>query len=88
MRRDPLAVARGTAGDRAFWAEAIAGGRVGDEDLTHATALLRGTGAIDDTLARARTYGQRAIDALGPYPPGKAKAALTQAVEFAVSRAY
>ena len=83
-----LAVARGTSADRAFWADAMAGTRISDEDLAHATRLLRATGAIDDTLARARTYGQRAIDSLGPYPPGKAKAALTQAVEFAVSRAY
>ena len=83
-----LAVARGDAGDRAFWAEAMAGTRIGDEDLARATALLRATGAIDDTLARARTYGQRAIDSLGAYPPGKAKTALVQAVEFAISRAY
>src|SRR3546814_18781134 len=36
-----------------------------DLDLSHATRLLRETGALDDTLARARHYGQRAIDALG-----------------------
>ena len=30
----------------------------------------------------------RAIDALGPFPSGKAKTALTEAVEFAVARAY
>jgi len=30
----------------------------------------------------------RAIDALGSFPSGKAKAALTEAVEFAVARAY
>lgn len=83
-----LAVARGDADDRAFWAEAMAGTRIGDEDLARATALLRATGAIDDTRARARTYGQRAIDALGAYPPGKAKTALVQAVEFAIARAY
>ena len=37
---------------------------------------------------RARTYGQRAIDALGPFPGGRAKAALVEAVEFAIARAY
>ncbi|HKT14722.1 MAG TPA: polyprenyl synthetase family protein, partial [Allosphingosinicella sp.] len=45
-------------------------------------------GALEDTIGRARHYGQRAIDALGPFPAGKAKAALTEAVEFAISRAY
>jgi len=83
-----LAYARGTAEERAFWLAAISGERVGDEDLAHATGLLRKTGAIADTLARARHYGQRAIDALGMFDAGKAKAALVEAVEFAVARAY
>jgi octaprenyl-diphosphate synthase len=83
-----LAFARGDEDERAFWRAAMAGDRAGDEDLAHAIALLRKRQAIDDTLARARTYGQRAIDALGPFPGGKAKAALTEAVEFALSRAY
>ncbi|MBA3896152.1 MAG: polyprenyl synthetase family protein [Sphingomonadaceae bacterium] len=83
-----LAHARGSETDRAFWKDAIEGRRVSDDDLSHATRLLRETGAIDDTLARARTYGQRAIDALGPFPKGAAKAALTEAVEFAVARGY
>jgi octaprenyl-diphosphate synthase len=83
-----LAHARGSAADRAFWRDAMEGRRVADEDLGHATDLLAQTGAIRDTLARARHYGQRAIDALGPFPGGKTKAALVEAVEFAISRAY
>jgi len=39
-------------------------------------------------MARARHYGQRAIDALGPFAQSQAKTALTEAVEFAVARAY
>jgi octaprenyl-diphosphate synthase len=83
-----LAYARGSPEERVFWREAMEGSRISDEDLAHATALLRRHGALDDTLARARTYGQRAIDALGPFPGGKAKAAMAEAVEFAISRAY
>ena len=83
-----LAYARGSDEDRAFWKAAIAGHKISDDDLTHATGLLRRTGAIADTLARARHYGQRAIDALGMFDNGKAKAALTEAVEFATIRAY
>jgi octaprenyl-diphosphate synthase len=83
-----LAFARGDAGDQAFWRDAMEGRRVADEDLAHATRLLRETAAIDDTLARARHYGQRAVDALGRFPGGKARTALVQAVEFAISRAY
>ena len=59
-----------------------------DADLAHATQLLRDTGAIDDTIERARHFGQRAIDALGPFARGTAKSALVEAVEFAISRAY
>src|SRR5688572_21744547 len=61
-----LAYARGNEEERAFWRQAMAGGRAEDSDLAHATQMLRSSGALDDTLERARHYGQRAIDALGP----------------------
>ena len=83
-----LAYARGSEVDRSFWREAISGERVTDADLTHAIALLRQTEAISDTLERARLYGRRAIDSLAAFPANKAKAAMVEAVEFAVARAY
>ncbi|MEO9468836.1 polyprenyl synthetase family protein [Parasphingorhabdus sp.] len=83
-----LAYARGSDEERAFWKDAIIGHKTSAEDLEHATALLRSTGAIDDTITRARHYGQRAVDALGTFPSGTARAAMTEAVEFAISRAY
>jgi len=83
-----LAHARGSDADRAFWKDAVEGRRASDADLAHATQLLHSTGAVSDTLERARHYGQRAIDALGPFARGSAKSALTEAVEFAIARAY
>jgi octaprenyl-diphosphate synthase len=83
-----LAYARGSANDRDFWRQAMAGGRIDDADLAHATRLLRSSGALDDTFERARHYGQRAIDALGAFPSSRAKSALIEAVEFAIARAY
>jgi octaprenyl-diphosphate synthase len=83
-----LAYARGTEAERRFWQEAMAGGRAAEADLAHATGLLQASGALGDTLERARHYGQRAIDALGPFPAGRSKAALIEAVEFAIARAY
>ncbi len=83
-----LAHARGSEDDRAFWKAAVSGDRVSDEDLAQAVALMRSTGAIADTLERARHYGRRAIDALAPFPASRAKAAMVEAVEFAVARAY
>src|SRR6476469_4079 len=83
-----LAYARGSEEDRKFWRAAISGERVADADLQQAIALVRSTGALDDTVERARQYGRRAIDALGKFPASKAKAALVEAAEFAVARAY
>ena len=83
-----LAYARGSDEDRRFWKDAVEGRRASDADFEHAIALVRGSHAVDDTLARARHYGQRAIDALGMFAGGKAKDAMIEAVEFAVARAY
>jgi octaprenyl-diphosphate synthase len=83
-----LAYARGSDADRAFWRAAIGGERVSDSDLAHAIELLRGSEALGDTIERARHYGRRAIDALAIFPGSKAKAALIEAAEFAVARAY
>jgi octaprenyl-diphosphate synthase len=83
-----LAYARGSDSERDFWRSAIAGDRVSDDDFAHAVRLLKASGALDDTVERARHYGRRAIDALANFPASKAKAALTEAVEFAIARAY
>ncbi len=83
-----LAYARGSQGDREFWRNAIEGRSDADADLSRATELVRTTRAVEDTLARARHYGQRAIDALGGFGPSQSKDAMVEAVEFAVARAY
>src|SRR5918993_799233 len=83
-----LAYARGSAENRAFWKAAMQGDRISDDDLAVAAALIKESGALSDTLERARHYGRRAVDALAPFPASRAKAALTEAVEFAVARAY
>ncbi len=83
-----LANARADADGRRFWKDAIEGRRQSDADFAEAIERVRATGADADTLARARHYGQRAIDALGRFSGSKAKDARVEAVEFAVSRAY
>jgi octaprenyl-diphosphate synthase len=83
-----LAYARGSAEQRKFWQDAISGKRASGEDLAEAVSYIRSTNAVDDTLARARHYGQRAIDALGGFGASAAKTAMIEAVEFAVARAY
>ncbi len=83
-----LAYARGSEDERSFWRSAMAGERASDEDLEGAIGLLRGSEALSETLDRARQYGRRALDALAGFPSSKAKSALSEAVEFAISRAY
>lgn len=83
-----LAYSRGTAQEQIFWREAMLGNRIAPEDLNHANALLRAYHAIDDTIERARHYGQRAIDAIAHFPASDAKTALIEAVAFAVTRGY
>jgi len=83
-----LAYARGSNEDRGFWKAAMQGDRTSDDDLAHATRSIQSTGALADTMERARLYGRRAIDALAPFPANRARAALTTAVEFTVARTY
>ncbi len=83
-----LAYARGSEGDRDFWRAAIGGERASDSDLMLAIEMVKSTGALADTLERARIYARRAIDALACFPASKAKTALVEAAEFAVARAY
>src|SRR5258708_4077297 len=54
-----LAYARGSDSDRAFWRAAIGGERVSDDDLVRATHLLQDSGALADTIERARQYARR-----------------------------
>ena len=83
-----IAHARANGEDRDFWRMAMTGERVSDADLARAVFLLRSTEALSDTIERARYYGRRAIDALAVFPASKAKAALIEAVDFAIARAY
>jgi octaprenyl-diphosphate synthase len=83
-----LAYARGDEAERRFWREAMGGQRSSDEDLAEARRLLVASDALNDTVQRARHYARRAIDALGGFPQGRAKAAMIEAAEFAVARAY
>jgi octaprenyl-diphosphate synthase len=83
-----LAFARGDAEERRFWQDAIAGFRVEDEDLAHATHLIRRHGAVDATRERARHFAARACDALSIFPDSRARKAMVEAARFAVSRGY
>jgi octaprenyl-diphosphate synthase len=83
-----LAFRRGNEDDRAFWRRSLEEGEVVDGDLDRAIALMQRSGALDDTINRARHYGAMACDALAIFPDGREKAALLDAVEFCISRLH
>ena len=83
-----LAYARGTSDERAFWKDAIMGHRTSEADLAHAVALIRRHDAVSATRDRARHFAARAINALACFPPSQARAAMSEAAEFAVSRRF
>jgi len=83
-----LAYARGSAEERKFWQEAIAGFRTEDEDLAHAVMLINKHDCVEATRQRAQHYAQRAIDAIAVFPAGAARDAMAQAALFSVARRY
>ena len=83
-----IAYARGSAEERRFWEDAIAGFRTEDEDLAHATDLIRRHDGVAATRERARHYAQRACDALSVFPDSAARRAMVEAAQFAVARGY
>ncbi len=83
-----LAYARGSEDERTFWKAAIGGHRTSEADLEHAIALIDRHNAVADTRARARHFAQRAVDALAIFPDSRARQAMEEAAQFAVSRGY
>jgi len=83
-----LAFLRGRAVEREFWKRTIQSLEQRDGDLTHAQELIERHNAIADTLERARHYGAMARDALGLFADSPLKAALLEAVDFAIDRAH
>ncbi len=83
-----LAFLRGGAIDREFWKRTIEKLDQRPGDLEQAHSLIERHGALADTLERARHYGSMARDALGLFPSSPLKAALLEAVDFAIDRAH
>ncbi|WP_408903870.1 polyprenyl synthetase family protein [Neoroseomonas eburnea] len=82
-----LAFARGDEAERAFWRRTVEDREQRDSDLAEALRLMRLHGALDDTLARARVYGDQALAALAPFGDSAEKQALAAVVDFVIERA-
>ena len=83
-----LSYRRGSKEERSFWKRTLEDGDQTDDDLTYAKKLMERHGALADTVDRANHYGDIARDALAIFPDTDWKAALLEAVDFCVARAY
>ena len=81
-----LAYRRGTAEERAFWTAAIEDNVTDAAALERAIGLMKRHGAISDTIARARHFGDIARDALAPMKSTPQKTALFDVIDFCISR--
>jgi octaprenyl-diphosphate synthase len=83
-----LSIKRGSEEERKFWRRTLQDSDVHEADLDQAISYVFKSGAIDDTVERARHYGTLACEALDVFPDSAEKTALLDAVEFCVGRGY
>ena len=83
-----LSYRRGNDEERLFWKRVIEDLDQKDDDLDQAIAYMAKHNALDDTITRARHYGDMAKDALAIFPDNTARKALTDIVDFCIERAY
>jgi octaprenyl-diphosphate synthase len=86
----PLILAHIRADDasRKFWRRAIETGPQSESDLDRAITLVEQTGAISDTMARARHYADLAKLSLSPLDDCEIRNVLRDIADFCVERAY
>jgi octaprenyl-diphosphate synthase len=83
-----LAFRRGDDEERVFWRRTLEDLDQRDGDLHHAIALLDKSLSLQDTINRARHYGDIARDALGIFPDSPVKTALIDIIDFCIDRAF
>jgi len=81
-----IAFARGDEEERGFWRRTIEDMDQRAGDLERAIGLVERSGALSETLLRARSYAAAAIDALSPFRDGVERRALIEAAAFATER--
>jgi octaprenyl-diphosphate synthase len=83
-----LAVERADDTARKFWKRAIETGPQSERDLDRAITLVEETGAIAETMVRARAYADLAAQALERVEPCEMRNVLAAVADFCVERAY
>lgn len=83
-----LSFRRGNDTERSFWRRVMEEREQNGEDLAMAVQLMNRHGALNDTIERARHYGDMARDALAIFPDSPEKSCLSGIVDFCVNRAH
>ncbi len=83
-----LAFGRGNDEERAFWRRCLEDLDQHEGDLQRALALMARHRAIEDSMARARSYGTEAMNALAVFEDSPQRQALIDVVDFCIERAY
>ncbi|WP_026304230.1 polyprenyl synthetase family protein [Kaistia granuli] len=83
-----LAYRRGSESERAFWQRTLEKADIQDGDLDKAIAILRSHRTIEDTIERARQFGETARQALDVFPDTPWKEALLEVIDFCIERAH
>ncbi|WP_456316889.1 polyprenyl synthetase family protein [Teichococcus globiformis] len=83
-----LAFARGDEDEQVFWRRVLEERQQNEHDLQHALTLMRHHRTLEDTVARARHYGDQACRALDAFPHSPYRKALLDVVEFCIARAH
>ncbi len=83
-----LAYERANDEEKAFWKRVIEKLDQNDDDLNTAIALLNKYNALEDSMATARDYVEKAIAELDIFPDSPEKSALIGAVQFSIAREF
>jgi octaprenyl-diphosphate synthase len=83
-----LALARAEPQAKQFWTRVIVDGTQSEADLERAISYVEETGAIRETMARARHHADEAQAALAALPASAIRSALSDIADFCVERAY
>ncbi len=81
-----LALQKANEEERSFWTRTMAAREQNDSDLVRATTILARHNALDQGLALARDYAQKAREALAEAPDSAVRAMLDALALYAVER--
>ncbi|MGC6517855.1 MAG: polyprenyl synthetase family protein [Candidatus Puniceispirillaceae bacterium] len=81
-----LAYEQGDEAEKAFWQRTIGEGDIHDGDFETAVSFLETYGAIDEALTEAKSYADKAVNAISDLADETLKEALSQAAYYTVAR--